>query len=186
VQSLSARWSIQWYCKLQNSLPIFHVPSFYNKLHLVDALFARTQTSSGISQFTSASSIETLLSSGYYSHGSSFSHSVVANAGIYSKHLNSANEVVHLARCATQDLYNTDTSDMNKSQSYPCLLWVFLLLINLVLYVGNTVSDCLTWILAKLWEKSFWYSISTKLQWSFQSFLRTVQMQLHVSHSASK
>jgi len=27
------------------------------------------------------------------------------------------NNVVHLARCATQDLYNTDTSDMNKSQS---------------------------------------------------------------------
>jgi len=29
---------IQWYCKLQNILPTFHVPSFYNKLHLVDAL----------------------------------------------------------------------------------------------------------------------------------------------------
>jgi len=29
---------------------------------------------------------------------------------------NSANKVVHLARCATQDFYNTDTSDMNKSQ----------------------------------------------------------------------
>jgi len=28
------------------------------------------------------------------------------------KHLNSANEVVHLARCETQDLYNTDTSDI--------------------------------------------------------------------------
>jgi len=31
-------------------LLIFHVPSFYNKLQLVDALFARTQTSFGIGQ----------------------------------------------------------------------------------------------------------------------------------------
>jgi len=31
-------------------LPIFHVPSFYNKLHLVDALCAPTQTSFGIGQ----------------------------------------------------------------------------------------------------------------------------------------
>jgi len=38
------------YCTLQNILLIFHVPSFYNKLHLVNALFARTQTSFGIDQ----------------------------------------------------------------------------------------------------------------------------------------
>jgi len=42
---LSIRWSIQWYCKLQNVLPTFHVPSCYNKLHLFDGLSARTQTS---------------------------------------------------------------------------------------------------------------------------------------------
>jgi len=42
MQSLSIR-CIEWYCKLQNILPIFHVSSFYNKLHLFDALFARTQ-----------------------------------------------------------------------------------------------------------------------------------------------
>jgi len=31
--------------------------------------------------------------------------------------INSANKVVHFSRCATQDLYNTDTSDMNNTQS---------------------------------------------------------------------
>jgi len=35
-----------------------------------------------VKQFTAASSIETFLSSKYYLHGSSFSHSVVANGGI--------------------------------------------------------------------------------------------------------
>jgi len=35
---------------LQNILSIFHVPSFYNKLHLVDALSARIQTRFGIGQ----------------------------------------------------------------------------------------------------------------------------------------
>jgi len=44
---------------------------------LVDALFARTQTSFGIDQFTSASSILTFLSSTYCTHGSTISHSVV-------------------------------------------------------------------------------------------------------------
>jgi len=32
-------------------------------------------------------------------------------------HLNSANKGVHLGRCASQDLYNRDTVDMNESQS---------------------------------------------------------------------
>ena len=32
-----------------------------------------------------------------------------------SLNLISANKVVHLARCATQDLYNTDTSDMDNT-----------------------------------------------------------------------
>jgi len=49
-KSLSVRLSIQWYCKLQNILPIFHVPSFCNNLHLVDALFAQIQTSFGVGQ----------------------------------------------------------------------------------------------------------------------------------------
>jgi len=35
---------------LQNILPIFHIPSLYNKLHLVDTLFARTWTSFGVGQ----------------------------------------------------------------------------------------------------------------------------------------
>jgi len=33
---------------LQNILPIFHIPSFYGELHLVDALFAQTQTNFGV------------------------------------------------------------------------------------------------------------------------------------------
>jgi len=60
-----------------------------------------------------------------------FTTELFANEGIYSKHLNSANKVVHLARCATQDLCNADTSDMNNTQwrSLPSLsLWVFLVL----------------------------------------------------------
>jgi len=35
-----------------------------------------------VKQFTSASSTETFLSSGYYSHVSSFSQLVIANGGI--------------------------------------------------------------------------------------------------------
>jgi len=50
LQSLPVSWSIQWYCKLQNILLIFHVPSFYKKIHLVDVLSARTQTRFGIWQ----------------------------------------------------------------------------------------------------------------------------------------
>jgi len=57
---------------------ICHVPSFYNELHLVDALFARTeQVLILVKQFTSASSIEMFLSCRYYSHVSSFSQLVV-------------------------------------------------------------------------------------------------------------
>jgi len=41
-----------------------------------------------------------------------FPNWLLAGGGIYSKHLNSASKVVHLARCETQDLYNTDTPDM--------------------------------------------------------------------------
>ena len=37
-------WSVLWYCKFHIILPIYRVPSFYNKLHLADALFARTRT----------------------------------------------------------------------------------------------------------------------------------------------
>jgi len=82
MQSLSVRWSIQWYCKLQNILPTFHIPSFYNKLHLVDALSSSFWTNSKqvlvlVKQFTSAPSVETFISNRYSTHGSSFSHSVV-------------------------------------------------------------------------------------------------------------
>jgi len=36
--------------EVEKYFAIFLVPSFYNKLHLVDALFARTQTSFCIGQ----------------------------------------------------------------------------------------------------------------------------------------
>jgi len=36
-------------------------------------------------------------------------------------HLNSADRVVHLARCETQDLYNTDTLDMKIHSHDACL-----------------------------------------------------------------
>jgi len=36
--------------QIANILPIFHVSSFYNKLLLVDAFFAQTQTSFGTGQ----------------------------------------------------------------------------------------------------------------------------------------
>jgi len=45
---------------------------------------------------------------------------------------NSANKMVHLARCPKQDFYNTDTSDMNSKQLRPLpslSLWIFLVLI---------------------------------------------------------
>ena len=61
-----------------------------------------------------ASSIETFLSIRYCSH---FPIRLFANGVISSKHLNSANKLVHLSRCATQDLYNTHTSDMKNTQS---------------------------------------------------------------------
>jgi len=38
-----------------------------------------------------------------------FPNWLFADGGIY---LNSANKVVHLSRCDTHDLYNTDTRDM--------------------------------------------------------------------------
>jgi len=38
------------YQQVENILPIYHVPSFHNKPHLVDVLFARTRTSFGIGQ----------------------------------------------------------------------------------------------------------------------------------------
>jgi len=48
-----------------------------------------------------------------------FSIQLFANGEISSKLLKSANnEVVHFARYAIQDLYNTDTSNINKSQSW--------------------------------------------------------------------
>ena len=63
---------------------------------------------------------ETFLSSRYYPQSHMLQHFLIqlfANGGIYSKHLNSANKVVCLARYAIQDLCNTDTYDMNNTQS---------------------------------------------------------------------
>jgi len=40
----------------------FHVPSFYDELHLLDALFARTQTSFGVGQTVYFSFINTNVS----------------------------------------------------------------------------------------------------------------------------
>jgi len=71
-----------------------------------------------VKQFTSSWSIETFLSSRYYSHGSSFSLSVVCKLRNVVKAFKFSKKVVHLACYATQDLYNTDTSDMNKPQSW--------------------------------------------------------------------
>jgi len=61
-----------------------------------------------VKQCTSASSIETFLSSRYYSHVSYFSQSVVCGRKNLVKTLDSPNKAVHLASCETQDLYNTD------------------------------------------------------------------------------
>jgi len=45
-----------------------------------------------------------------------FTIQLFANGGISSKHLNSENKVVYLARSSTQDLHNTDASDMHDTQ----------------------------------------------------------------------
>ena len=71
-----------------------------------------------VKQFTSASSTEKFLSSRYVSHDFIlFPISCLQTEESSQSILYSANKVVHLARCETQDLCNTDTSDMNESQS---------------------------------------------------------------------
>jgi len=50
VQSYQFTEAFKWYCKLQNILPIFRVPSFHNKLHLIDVLLTQTQTGFRIGQ----------------------------------------------------------------------------------------------------------------------------------------
>ena len=80
------------------------------------------------------------------------------NGWIYSKHLNSANKVVHSARCETQDLYNTDAPDMNESQSWSLsslnflsadLTWldmyIWLSVLNPCLHSGETWYDLNNW-----------------------------------------
>ena len=80
------------------------------------------------------------------------------NGWIYSKHLNSANKVVHSARCGTQDLYNTDAPDMNESQSWSLsslnflsadLTWldmyIWLSVLNPCLHSGETWYDLNNW-----------------------------------------
>ena len=88
-----------------------------NCIWLMLFLHERKQALVLVKQLTSASSIETFLSTRYYSCGSSFSHSIVCKQNISSKHLNAVNKVFHLARCATQDLYRADAHDINESQS---------------------------------------------------------------------
>jgi len=88
-------------------------------MHLVDALFARTRTSFGIGQTVHFSfinrniSIKQILVTYFILFPISCLQTEESSQSI----LHSANQVVHLARRDTEDLYNTDTSDMNESQS---------------------------------------------------------------------
>jgi len=59
----------------------------------------------------------------------SFPSYLFADGGIYSKHVNSASKVVHLARCETQDLYNTNAPDMKIHSHDPSLRGISLVLI---------------------------------------------------------
>jgi len=109
-------------------MPIFHFPSFCNELHSVDALFARTQTNCGSGKTVySASSIETFLSSRYYSRSSSFSQLVVCKRRILVK-----------AFKFSKWSGPSDNSDMNESQS-----WSLLSL--------NFLSADLTWLDMYIW-----------------------------------
>jgi len=101
-------------CKIFYQSFIFHHFTI-NYIWLILFLHELEQVLVLAKQFTSASSIETFLSSRYYSHVSSFSQLVLCKRRNLVKHLHLANKVVRLARCETQDLYNTDTSDMNES-----------------------------------------------------------------------
>jgi len=81
---------------LDNILPIFHFPSFYNELHLVDALIARTQTNFGSGEtvyFINRNvSIKRILLKQFII----FRISCLQTEKSSYKHLNSASEVVHL------------------------------------------------------------------------------------------
>jgi len=81
-------------------------------LHLVDALFAQTQTRFGISFINRNVSIKLILLTWFIT----FSFSCLQTK-------ESSQRVVHLARYATHDSYNIDTFAMNKSQS--CVAWWF-------------------------------------------------------------
>jgi len=72
-----------------------------------------------VKHFAAASSIETFLSSRYYSHVSFSSQLVVCKRRNLVKAFKFSKQSVHvhLAKCETQDLYNTGISDMNESQS---------------------------------------------------------------------
>jgi len=73
-----------------------------------------------VKHFAAASSIETFLSSRYYSHVSFSSQLVVCKRRNLVKAFKFSKQSVHvhLAKCETQDLYNTGISDMNESQSW--------------------------------------------------------------------
>ena len=112
-----------------------------------------------VKQFTSASSTEKFLSSRYVSHDFIlFPISCLQTEEASQSILYSANKVVHLARCETQDLCNTDTSDMNESQSWflPSLnflsadlswlnMHVWLFRLNFCLHRGETQYDLNNW-----------------------------------------
>ena len=100
--------------------PICHVPSFYNKLHLVDARLHQQK------RFSQADTILTWFNIFAFS----CLQTEESSQSIYIQQINSA-RCIHSARCTTQDLCNTDTSDMNNTQSpsLPALSpWVFLAL----------------------------------------------------------
>ena len=145
---------------MQNILLIYHVPSFYNKLHLIDALFAQTWTSFGIGQTVNFSfinrnvSIKQILLTCFIL----FPISCLQTEGSSQRILHSANTVVHLAKCETQDLYYTDTSDMNELQSWslPSLnllsadlfwfdMYIWLSHLNSCLDIGETRYNLDNW-----------------------------------------
>ena len=142
MQSLSIRWSIQWYCKLQNILPIFHVRHFtINCICLMLLLHKLKQVLILVKQFSfinrNVSQADTLH---MVQH---FPFSCLQQKNLVKTLKYKANKVVHLSWCATQDLYNRNTSDMNKSQS------------RSLLSSPNFFSAYLTWL-----DTYIWYSLN--------------------------
>ena len=116
---MSVCWSIQLYCKLQNILPIF---LFYhctlNWIWLMLCLHELKEALVLVKQFTSALSIETVLWSRIYLHGSWFSHSVVCKRRNLVEAFKFRKQSDPFSQMCNTRFYNTGTSDMNKSQSW--------------------------------------------------------------------